>query len=74
MSSFEDRSAPNGGRPDRRRLRLGLGLLLTFAGLFLAAYLLPSPPAALARTLPIAAGALLALWLGGMLLGTTARR
>ncbi len=67
------------GRAARRRPRLsknqkiGLGLLLTFVGLWLVSGLLPTSPGALARTLPLAAGAIVALWVGGILLGIGSR-
>jgi hypothetical protein len=61
---------------DRRRIRrqrrvLG-GLFLTLAGLFFSAGLLPSTPGALAGTLPILGLALVTVWVGGILLGSSA--
>lgn len=57
----------------RRRLtksqRVGLGLVLTFVGLFLLVILLPTDPSQFVRVLPIAGVGLLFLWLGGILLG-----
>ncbi len=62
-----------GGPPRRRGLtrtqRIGLGLLLSFVGLFLLAILLPTDPSQFARVLPVAAVGLIALWLGGVLMG-----
>jgi hypothetical protein len=60
-------------RPLTRTERLGLGLLLTLLGLFLLADLLPVSPGALGRALPVAAGGILALWIGGILLGIGSR-
>lgn len=52
---------------------LGLGLILTLAGLFLLALLFPVAPGDLARLLPVGAAGIVALWLGGILLGTARR-
>ena len=57
------------GRRRRQRRVVG-GVFLTFAGLLFASLLLPTSPAALAASLPIAALALLVLWGGGLLLGS----
>jgi hypothetical protein len=64
-----------GGRRPRlsRPKLLGLGLLLTLAGLFLLSDLLPTGVGALERALPVAAAGLLTLWIGGLLLGRGGR-
>jgi hypothetical protein len=56
-------------RRTRRQLLVVIGVVLTFLGLALLAVVLPSDSAGLARLLPYAAGAAIALWLGGILLG-----
>ncbi len=77
-------SAPPTGEaapPDRGRRRprlsrtakIGLGLLLTLLGLFLVAVLFPSSPAALEVALPVGAVGILALWVGGILMGIGSR-
>ena len=52
-----------------RAQRVGLGLLLTFVGFFLLIILMPTDPTQFGRVLPVAAAGLLALWLGGVLMG-----
>jgi len=63
--------------PPRRGLskqqRIGLGLLLTFVGLGLVAVLLPTAPGAFAFALPVAAVGLIALWVGGIMMGIGSR-
>jgi hypothetical protein len=63
--------------PARPRLsktaKIGLGLLLTFVGLFLLSDLLPSAPAHLLAVLPLAGAGMLALWVGGILMGVGSR-
>jgi len=63
--------------PKRPRLskpaRIGLGLLLTLLGLFLLVLLFPTAPGALTRTLPVAAAGIVALWVGGILMGIGSR-
>ncbi len=56
-------------RERRRQQRLGLGLLLSLLGIFLLAILFPTNPAALLALLPIGGAGMLALWVGGVLLG-----
>jgi hypothetical protein len=58
----------------RRQQRLGLGLLLTLLGLFLLAILFPTDPSQLLALLPIGGAGMLALWVGGLLLGGRAGR
>jgi hypothetical protein len=59
---------------NRRRQKVVVtGLFLTFVGLFAASVELPVDPAALLRTIPIVAVGLLALWIGGILLGNSVR-
>jgi hypothetical protein len=58
----------------RRRQKVVLvGLFLTFVGLFAASLEIPVEPSALLRTLPPIAVGLLALWVGGILLGNSVR-
>ncbi|HTP54140.1 MAG TPA: hypothetical protein VML94_04135 [Thermoplasmata archaeon] len=67
--------APSGRRrrPLSKKAKIGLGLLFTLVGLFLLADALPSAPGPLGRILPVAAAGLLALWLGGILMGIGSR-
>lgn len=60
-------------RPLSKRSKIGLGLLLTLVGLFLAADALPVAPGPLARVLPVVAAGLVALWAGGILMGIGSR-
>jgi hypothetical protein len=52
-----------------KNARIGTGLVLTFLGLVLLVSLLPTGPSALATALPLAAAGILAIWVGGILLG-----
>jgi len=66
------------GRPSGRpRLsktaKIGLGLLLTFVGLFLLVLLFPTDPASFRTVLPVAAVGIVALWVGGILMGVGSR-
>ncbi len=69
--------APPTDRPARRRWsknqKIGTGLLLTLVGLALITLLLPTTPSSVGHVLPIAAGAVLALWVGGILMGIGSR-
>ncbi len=53
--------------------KIGLGLLLTFVGLGLLAVLFPTSPTQLGLALPVAAVGILALWVGGILMGIGSR-
>jgi len=69
---------PAEGRPRRRpRLskpaKIGLGLFLTFVGLFLLVLLFPTDPASFRTVLPVAAVGIVALWAGGILMGIGSR-
>jgi hypothetical protein len=72
-------SAGVGGARERRpprvskNTKIGLGLLLTLVGLFLLVLLFPSAPGALSSVLPIAAVGIVALWVGGILMGIGSR-
>jgi hypothetical protein len=57
----------------RRQKAVVVGLVLTFIGLFAAAIELPVAPVALEHAIPGAAVGLLALWIGGILLGNSVR-
>jgi hypothetical protein len=69
------------GAPARRRRRptlsksakIGLGLLLTLVGLFLLVVLFPTDPKSFATVLPVAAAGIVALWVGGILMGIGSR-
>ena len=62
------------GRPRlSKSAKIGLGLLLTLIGLFLLVLLFPTDPSSFARVLPIAAVGLVALWVGGILMGIGSR-
>ncbi|HTP55471.1 MAG TPA: hypothetical protein VML53_02240 [Thermoplasmata archaeon] len=67
--------APPGARRPRRskRAKIGLGLLLTLVGLFLLADALPADPGPLGRLLPIVGAGVVALWIGGILMGVGSR-
>jgi len=74
MESVAPASAPT---PRKGRLgrsqKIGLGLLLTLVGLFLLSALLPTAPARLGFALGVAATGMLALWVGGILMGIGSR-
>jgi hypothetical protein len=53
----------------RRQRKVVAGLLLTLAGLFLIIGTLPIAVGALVRVLPVAGAGILALWVGGILMG-----
>ncbi|MFZ0699422.1 MAG: hypothetical protein WAN74_04450 [Thermoplasmata archaeon] len=61
------RRAPR--RPLSKNARIGIGLVLTFLGLVFLVSLLPTGSSALATALPLAAAGILAIWVGGILLG-----
>lgn len=71
----EARTGPPPSRRPRlsRTARLGIGLVLTFVGLLFLVLLFPTAPDALARELPIAAVGIIALWVGGILMGMGSR-
>jgi hypothetical protein len=53
--------------------RIGLGLLLTLVGLLFLAVLFPTAPSALGYALPVGAAGILAVWIGGILMGIGSR-
>jgi hypothetical protein len=53
--------------------KIGVGLFLTFLGLGLIAVLFPTSPSQLGLALPVAAIGILALWVGGILMGIGSR-
>lgn len=65
------------GRPRRapisKKAKIGLGLVLTLAGLFLLVILFPTDPKSFATILPVAAVGIVALWVGGILMGIGSR-
>jgi hypothetical protein len=69
---------PGAPAPVRRRglsknQKIGLGLLLTFVGLALVAVLLPTAPGRFALLLPVAGVGIVAIWVGGILMGIGSR-
>jgi len=56
-----------------KKAKIGLGLLLTLLGLFLMADALPAAPGPLGRLLPIVGAGVVALWIGGILMGIGSR-
>ncbi len=70
-------SPPGAGRRRRAPLskatKIGLGLLLTFVGLFLLSILLPTAPGKFSTILPVAGLGMLLLWLGGIWMGVGSR-
>ncbi|HTT72932.1 MAG TPA: hypothetical protein VMG99_02105 [Thermoplasmata archaeon] len=68
---------PMGPDPHARRLSkpatIGIGLLLTFVGLFLLSILLPDNSGRWEEILPVAAAGMLFLWVGGILMGRGGR-
>ncbi|MHB1435815.1 MAG: hypothetical protein ACYCPN_04765 [Thermoplasmata archaeon] len=74
MASYPGTPPPpeRSARERRRQQRLGLGLLLSLLGIFLLAILFPTNPSALLAILPIGGAGMLALWVGGVLLGERA--
>jgi hypothetical protein len=74
-----DSPPPGPDRTARPRTRLsrsgkiGLGLLLTLVGLFLLVILFPTDPASFRSVLPVAAAGMVALWVGGILMGVGSR-
>lgn len=67
-------SSSRGRRPKlSRTTKIGLGLLLTLVGLFLLTLLLPTDPSRLATLLPVAGVGIVALWVGGILMGIGSR-
>jgi len=66
--------AGRGRRPPvSRSTKIGIGLLLTLVGLFLLTLLLPTDPGRLSSLLPVAAAGIVALWVGGILMGIGSR-
>lgn len=73
-------AAPPNGTPGPRRrprlsksARIGLGLALSLLGLFLLSILFPTAPGSFATVLPVAAVGIVALWVGGVLMGVGSR-
>lgn len=56
-----------------RSQKIGLGLILTMGGLFLLSALLPTAPEKLGFALTAAGGGILAVWVGGILMGIGSR-
>ena len=59
--------------PLSKSAKIGIGLLLTFVGLFLLSILLPTAPGRFSTILPVAGAGLLLLWLGGIWMGIGSR-
>jgi hypothetical protein len=72
-------TAPPVAQVRRNRVRLskpakiGLGLLLTLVGLFFLVLLFPTSPGTFSWDLPVAAVGIVALWVGGILMGIGSR-
>jgi len=66
-------SPPRRRRPLSRSTKIGLGLLLTLIGLFLLVILFPTDPSTFRTVLPVAAAGMVALWVGGILMGIGSR-
>ncbi|MGA8274862.1 MAG: hypothetical protein WB852_01010 [Thermoplasmata archaeon] len=59
--------------PLSKASKIGIGLLLTFVGLFLLSVLLPTAPGKFSTILPVAGAGMLLLWLGGIWMGIGSR-
>ena len=66
------RRPPPTGRLTKSQ-KIGLGLLSTLLGIFLLSILLPTAPGKLAYALPAAGLGIVALWVGGILMGIGSR-
>jgi len=75
VSPPDSAPVPPAGRRPRlsRQAYIAVGLLLSIVGLFLTAVLFPTAPGSLGVVLPVAAVGLVALWLGGILMGIGSR-
>jgi hypothetical protein len=73
--AVEGGSSGRRARPPRlsKSAKIGLGLLLTLLGLFLLVILFPTNPNSFATLLPVAAAGIVALWVGGILMGIGSR-
>jgi len=59
--------------PLSKSAKIGLGLFLTLVGLFLLVVLFPTDPGRFSTVLPVAAAGIVALWVGGILMGVGSR-
>jgi len=59
--------------PLSKATKIGVGLLLTFLGLFLLSILLPTAPGKFSTILPVAGAGMLLLWMGGIWMGVGSR-
>jgi hypothetical protein len=59
--------------PLSKSAKIGIGLLLTFVGLFLLSILLPTAPGRFSTILPVVGAGMLLLWLGGIWMGIGSR-
>jgi hypothetical protein len=74
MGVAEGTPAGRRGRPPLSKpTKIGVGLLLTLVGLFLLTLLLPTDPGRLSTLLPVAGAGIVALWVGGILMGIGSR-
>lgn len=71
-TAVRETSSPRGGRLTKPQ-KIGLGLLFTITGLFLLSILFPTAPEKLGYALPVAGAGILALWVGGILMGIGSR-
>jgi len=66
-------SGRRGHRSLSKPAKIGIGLLLTLVGLLLLTLLLPTDPGRLSTLLPVAGVGIVALWVGGILMGIGSR-
>jgi hypothetical protein len=77
VATSEPPALPAPRRSRRPRLsknqKIGVGLLLTLVGIFAITYLLPTAPGQLGYALAVAAVGIVALWVGGIMMGVGSR-
>jgi hypothetical protein len=73
MASAPSASTRRRRAPLSKATKIGVGLLLTFVGLFLLSILLPTAPGRFSTILPVAGAGMLLLWMGGIWMGVGSR-
>jgi len=73
VTSPTTRRRRRGGPKLSKPAKIGLGLLFTLLGLFLLVLLFPTDPSKFSTVLPVAAVGIVALWVGGILMGIGSR-